>query len=324
MSSSLTKGFRRTQQLGAHLRGLHVDPSPAMSTTPDSSRPLRILMIHGFTQSGHLFRAKVRALEKHIEKAFPSAPKPGHLPQYPGGVSFSYPTGPIQLLPSQIPGFDVSAAQGDDTDAWAWWRITGDQEPYTYVGMEKGIARVAEMLVAEGPFDGVMGFSQGGAFAGLVVSLLEPGRLEAFQQAEKKGGMPFPASLLKKGPDGKEEVIHPPMKFAVSYSGFGISTQPLYAAFYEPKIQTPLLHFLGSVDTVVSEERSMKLVHACASGSGAESGVAKVVTHPGGHFVPASNKQYAGALIAFIREALNHGEAKVSKEVSAEDMDMPF
>ena len=66
----------------------------------------------------------------------------------------------------------------------------------------------------------------------------------------------------------------------------------------------------------------MKLVHACAAG--AEGGVARVVTHPGGHFVPASNKQYAGALIAFIREALNHGEAKVSKEESAEDMDMPF
>jgi len=193
--------------------------------------------------------------------------------------------------------------------------------------MEKGVARIAEMLVAEGPFDGVMGFSQGGAFAGLVASLLEPGRLEAFQKAEKNGGMPFPASLLKKGSDGKEEVIHPPMKFAVSYSGFGISTQPLYAAFYEPKIQTPLLHFLGSVDTVVSEERSMKLVHACASGQGVQGGVARVVTHPGGHFVPASNKQYAGALIAFIREAVN-GSApdgtKGSKEESAEDMDMPF
>jgi len=284
-------------------------------------------MVHGYTQSGHLFRAKVRALEKHIEKAFPAAPKPGHLTSYPGGVSFSYPTGPIQLLPSQIPGFDVSAAQGDETDAWAWWRIQGDKEPYVYAGMEKGIARVAEMLVAEGPFDGVMGFSQGGAFAGLLASLLESGRLAAFKQAEKEGGMPYPESLLKKDANGNEEPIHPPLKFAVSYSGFGISTQPLYRAFYVPKIETPLLHFLGSVDTVVSEERSMRLVDACAAGRGPEGGVARIVTHPGGHFVPASNKQYAGALIAFIRESVDQGDsgkAKVSKEENVEDMDMPF
>lgn len=297
-----------------------------MSTNSTTPRPLRILMIHGYTQSGPLFRAKVRALEKHLEKAFPAAPKPGHLAHYPGGVSFSYPTGPIQLLPSQIPGFDVAAAQGDETDAWAWWRAS-DSEPKVYEGMEKGIARVAEMLVAEGPFDGVVGFSQGGAFAGLLASLLETGRLEAFKKAEEQGGMPFPDSLLKKDENGNQVVVHPPLKFAVSYSGFGISYQPLYRAFYVPKIETPLLHFLGSVDTVVSEERSTRLIDACVTGRGSEGAVPRVVTHPGGHFVPASNKQYAGALIAFIRESVDQGDsgkAKVSTEERVEDMDMPF
>ncbi|GAB7339940.1 hypothetical protein MBLNU457_6459t1 [Dothideomycetes sp. NU457] len=323
MSSLRT--VHRTNQLLSHLRALH-DSAPTMSPTSTTPRPLRILMIHGYTQSGSLFRSKIRALEKHIEKAFPPSPKPGYHPSYPGGVSFSYPTGPIQLLPSQIPGFDVAAAQGDETDAWAWWRKR-DEEPVVYEGMEKGIARVAEYLVSEGPFDGVVGFSQGGAFAGLIASLLETGRVEAFKKAEETGGMPFPESLLRTDERGEQVVVHPPLKFAVSYSGFGISDSPLYSAFYGPKIQTPVMHFLGSVDTVVSEERSLRLVEACAEGRGPEGCVSRVVTHPGGHFVPASNKQYAGALIAFIRESVDQGgsdKGKVSKEESVEDMDMPF
>lgn len=142
--------------------------------------------------------------------------------------------------------------------------------------------------------------------------MLEPGRREVFREAEAQGGMPYPAAFLRD--DG--EVIHPPLKFAVSYSGFGAPI-PLYRAFYEPKIQTPLLHFLGSLDTVVEESRSQRLIDASV-GKKEE----RVIVHPGGHFLP-SQKQYVNMLIGFIKDALAKDEGP-TKEESVEDMDVPF
>lgn len=245
-------------------------------------------MLHGYTQSGPLFRAKTRALEKSLLKYFPS-------PAYT--LSLHYPTAPINIKPADLPGFDPttstsdgrfdSSVTSDSTDNWGWWVRKGEGEPYTYEGMEVGLAKVAEVLKAEGPFDGVIGFSQGGALAGMVASLLEPGRIEAFASNVTNGGMPFPASFEDEEASSGyvTELVHAPLKFAVSYSGFGASTNVKYASFYEPKIATKMLHFLGQVDTVVEESRSLRLVDACVEGAG--EGAKRVVYHPGGHFLPS-------------------------------------
>ena len=150
------------------------------------------------------------------------------------------------------------------------------------------MASLARVLRDEGPFDGVVGFSQGGALAGMLASLLEPGRKEAFDRlATGADGMAFPQSFIE-STGYVEELCHAPLKFAVSYSGFGATTNKLYSAFYEPKIATPMLHFLGSVDTVVEEARSLRLVDACVDARGVKGGVGRVVYHPGGHFLPSS------------------------------------
>lgn len=299
-------------------------------TTPtgDSGRKLKILMLHGFTQSGHLFEIKTKALKKALEKNFPPAPKPGHLPSYPGGIELHYPTAPIRLDYRDIPGYDVDgAAGGDEPDAYGWWRRKGDSEPFTYEGMDRGLATIAECLRTQGPFDGVLGFSQGGAAAGMVAALLEEGRREAFEKAQAKGGMRYPDSFTSDS-GFIEEAVHPPLKFAISYSGFGASTNDLYQAFYAPKITTPMLHFLGSLDTVVSEERSLRLVDACMNGKGIDGGAPRLVYHPGGHFLPSSQKQGVAALVGFIREIVGGAAVGASekdkKEESVEDMDVPF
>ncbi len=169
----------------------------------------------GYTQSGPLFHAKTRALEKALTKSHPT-------------ISLSYPTAPLKLRPADIPGFNSSLSSGDgdgdgdDTDTWAWWRRKDDT--YEYAGIDAGLARIAATLDAEGPFAGVIGFSQGGCAAGMVASLLEDGRREAFEVAGKEGGMAYPASFAR--------LEHPPLKFAVSYSGFA-APHELYRGFYE-------------------------------------------------------------------------------------------
>jgi len=301
----------------------------ATTNTTDTPRKLRILMLHGYTQSGPLFHAKTKALEKSLAKAFPAAPAPGHLATHPGGVSLHYPTAPIKLETHDIPGFDGANVQQPEgsSEAYGWWRRKGDAEPFTYEGIERGLQTVAETMSSEGPFDGVIGFSQGGAAAGMVAALLEEGRRAAFEAAQPKGGIRFPDSFTRDS-GFIEESVQGPLKFAVSYSGFAASTNPLYQGFYEPAISTPMMHFLGSLDTVVSEERSLRLVEACKDGKGKEGGVQRVVYHPGGHFLPSSQKQYVAALVAFIREVMSEQQAAAAgsekKEERVEDMDLPF
>ncbi|KAI9882351.1 MAG: H(+)-transporting V1 sector ATPase subunit A [Watsoniomyces obsoletus] len=132
--------------------------------------------------------------------------------------------------------------------------------------------------------------------AGMIASLLEHGRFDAFQHSHGKGkgmGMGYPQSYIShKG--GSETVIHPPLKFVVVYSGFK-AMQECYQAFYEPKIKTPVMHFLGRVDSVVEENRSLALVDACE--------VEQVVYHPGGHFVP-SQRVYLERVVEFVRSCL--------------------
>ncbi|RDW61345.1 hypothetical protein BP5796_11237 [Coleophoma crateriformis] len=272
-------------------------------TNPTSERKLKILMLHGYTQNGPLFHAKTRALEKLLNKAFPASKASPIAAQYPGGVQLIYPTGPIRLQAADIPGFDVNAAGGEEREAFGWWkRETGSGN---YIGLNDGLGTIAATIKAEGGIDGVIGFSQGAAGAGFVASLLEPGRVEAFAKREPQGGIEYPEAfeLGQVNPRGM-------LKFAVSYSGF-YAPNEAYRAFYEPKIATSMLHFIGSLDTVVEESRCLALVKACEKET--------VIYHPGGHFVPIG-KEMAGQLIGFIKECCS--EKKV--EESVEDMDMPF
>jgi dihydrofolate reductase len=179
--------------------------------------------------------------------------------------------------------------------------------------MEKGLAVVAEELVSHGPFDGVIGFSQGACLAAMVASLLEgPSRRDAFAQAQRRSSLaiPYPSSF--------EALDHPPLKFCLSYCGF-VMPGERYRGFYEHNIQTPVCNFIGSLDTLVEEARTQALVDACGGPRRTQ-----VVTHPGGHFVP-SGKPYLDAAASFIKSSMTPGSDQNGvAEVKAEDMDVPF
>lgn len=282
----------------------------APKPTTSARQPLKLLMLHGYTQSGTLFHAKSRALIKHIQKAFPTYE-----------VTAIYPTAPLRLKPSDIPGYEPSEGteSEDSAEAFGWWRRSNTANPPLYQGIEDGLATVAKVLSDEGPFDGVIGFSQGAALAAMAAALLEPGRKETFErfakdQVDGVTGMSFP-----EGFDGGFQ--HPPLKFALCYSGFR-APGARYRGFYEdPLIQTPVLHVLGSLDAVVEEARSRALIEACA-GEPEKDGL--VVWHPGGHFLP-SQRPYLDAAVQFIRKHIEQGSGGGSvEEQDVNDMDVPF
>lgn len=170
---------------------------------------------------------------------------------------------------------------------------------------------MAKVLQEQGPFDGVMGFSQGAALAAMVTSLLEAGRADAF--AGVRDGMAFPPSFA--------ELQHPSLKFGICFSGL-LNKHEKYTAFYEPKIQTPVLHVLGSMDTIVEESESLALADRCV-----DAGAGNIIRHAGTHTVPTSERDIA-AVIQFIRSVYPSGKPPVKKEEEEEedvlDMDMPF
>ena len=293
-----------------------VTTNTTTTTMAPPRQPLKILMLHGYTQSGTVFHAKSRALIKHITKNFPLHE-----------VAAIYPTGPISLDPADIPGYEPSSSDQKETEAYGWWRRSNTADPPLYIGIEDGLEAVSKVLRDEGPFDGVIGFSQGAALAAMVAALLEPRRKEAFAHfmdpkvasagtsgAEMVGGLPYPASF-------EESVLsHPPLKFALCYSGFR-APGARYRGFYEePAIQTPILHVLGSLDAVVDESRSRALVEACAGDPEKEG---KIIFHPGGHFLP-SQRPFLDAAVGFI-QGLEKTEGKgEQKEEDVNDMDVPF
>lgn len=232
-----------------------------------------LLFLHGYTQTGALFHTKTRAVQKALTKAL--------------GIPASnlhFPTGPHRLTASELPGApppdaDISAADSADavtTEYAAWWRR--DDATSEYLGLDDTWAFLSEYLDTHGPFVGVVGFSQGAAMAAMLLAALEEGR----------AGKPQPL-----------QTHHAPLRFGAFYSGFRALEQ--YDSFYEPKIRTPTLHVMGSMDAVVVEERGLALVEACEEKS------RQVAYHPGGHYLPAA-KQSLNVLIGFMQSNLKDGQ----------------
>lgn len=263
---------------------------------------MKILMLHGYTQNGPVFQAKTKVLEKYLKKLFPD-------------LTLIYPTGPLRLRPEDVPGFESSGKTPHDLEAYGWWRRSNTADPPEYAGIEDAFDMIAKIITTEGPFDGVMGFSQGAALAAMLTSLLDrPSRQDAFKRAKETSALAidYPISF--------EDLQQPPFKFLVSYCGFRAPGER-YNGFYEdPTIQTPSCHVNGSLDTLVEESRWRTLMEACGG-----EGMTRLVIHPGGHFVP-SGKQYLETVADFIRTSMSPAEvgAVAKEEEKAEDMDMPF
>lgn len=151
------------------------------------------------------------------------------------------------------------------------------------------MATAADAIREAGGIDAVCGFSQGGAMSLLVASAMETDRV---LPEGKEGDW---ARGLREANGGKG------LKFAVSYSGFFAPVDSLKWC-YEPKLSTPTLHYLGSLDTVVEESRSQGLIDRCQD--------PMVAIHPGGHHVPVS-KEWAMPLAGFIKQHSEEPKAEL-------------
>jgi hypothetical protein len=238
----------------------------------------KVLMLHGFSQNAIIFSKRLRAVRavmgKDIELVFLDAP---HV-----------------LKPVDIDGVTANAlissgASSSTPDPTltprAWWRMNAELTGAP--GLVESLQMLRDVLRRD-QYEGVFGFSQGGALAVLLATLLE-------------NPHSYPAFLV----DGQPP--HPPFRFCVAISAFKID-HPVARQIYGRSYVTPTLHVFGKTDVVVAEEQSKLLLGMSAN--------AKVEEHAGGHFIPPKASSWRTFLPDHLGHSLGDMQAPGSRGVS--------
>ncbi|KAH8792230.1 dihydrofolate reductase, partial [Hyaloscypha sp. PMI_1271] len=223
----------------------------------------------GNAESGASFESKTRFIRNLLQNACPS---------FPSGVELFYLTAPHRIQPASSitrAGKRVTPEEGD-FDAWTWG--FGDYMTEVMQGYGQTIRYMLEVIRTAGPFIGIVGFSAGATTAHTLVSLAE-----RRASAELMQNFQIDSNLLP-----------PPFHFAICYSGFKLS-HPRYKSLYYPRIQTPVLHFIGDLDPVIPEDHTLNFAGRCEN--------RLIIYHPGAHFVPRG-KICQEAILDFIIEWL--------------------
>lgn len=216
-----------------------------------------VLVLHGYSQNGSIFSKRLGALRKECAKdidfVFLDAPhilKPAELAHQANRMQ-------SLGLRAEIQSNEATIAETDpESPPRAWWKASKDRTKA--FGLEESIL-VVRAALKERKFDGVLGFSQGAAFAAVISALLERPEL-------------YPPFMVNDQPP------HPPFEFCVAVSGFRLN-DPFCHPLFTPSYSTPTLHILGKTDVVVVEERSKQLIDVSSN--------KRVEEHAGGHFVPS-------------------------------------
>lgn len=139
----------------------------------------------------------------------------------------------------------LRASESENTRCW--WNASDDPNTMIYDGIEQTIKYIDDVFETYGPFDGIIGFSQGGAAAGLIASLV----------SQKS---PLVANITKC------------LQFCIIISGFYIrDVRPEFKTLTGPlakqEIDLPSFHVWGDNDALVTPERSRALFNSFAGKS---------------------------------------------------------
>ena len=229
-------------------------------TRPDAARPLRILCLHGYRGNADVLRSQMRSLASGLEPL-------------------------VELVYVDAP----SLSAGD----YGWWHAVRDAHDddrgdpgvehrrMRYRGWERSRDALIALFAKEGPFDGVLGFSQGAALTALLVGLRAP------------DGIPTAARPLA-------------FDFAMMVGGF-VSNDPDHASLYASRASyaLPSLHILGLSDGIVPASDSRALAARFEN--------PVVLEHPGGHVI-ASDPSIRNQVKRFLAEMARRRTARQSME----------
>ncbi|MDN7183325.1 serine hydrolase family protein [Caballeronia sp. SEWSISQ10-4 2] len=208
-------------------------------------KKLRVLCLHGYHGSASVLRDQMSALTSVLEPL----------------AEFVFVDAP-------------SRANGD----FGWWHAVQDMQGFdadpgviVYKGWRNTYDWMISLFKNEGPFDGVFGFSQGAALAGLLVGL--------------------------RSMDGKPSEQTPlAFDFAIMAGGF-LANDPSLARLYESpaSYDLPSVHIIGRSDSVVPSQHSRMLA--------SKFGKPLILEHDGGHVI-AARPEIRRQLASFLKQRM--------------------
>ena len=202
----------------------------------------KILMLHGLGQTGDYFQSKTHGFRTALEEL---------------GYELYYPTAPHRYPAANLP--DDLQSTLDPTmksaEVVAW--LQNDLVNGTYILPQMTIDFLHDYIVENGPFEGVVGFSQGAGVAGYLLTDIN--------------------SLLHLTPEEQ-----PPLQFFMAFSGFRLIPECFQRQYNENPITIPSLHVQGELDTITDSKKVRALYDCCDESN------RTLLTHAGGHFVPNS------------------------------------
>lgn len=117
---------------------------------------LKFLCLHGYRQNAESFKSKIGSFRKHVGK-------------YADFVFINAP----HVAPAQ----SANSSSRVQQDQRSWWfnkedgTFSGVHKSAHLIGFEESVKMVEQVWREQGPFQGLLGFSQGACFVGLLCSL---------------------------------------------------------------------------------------------------------------------------------------------------------
>lgn len=214
----------------------------------------KILALHGLAQSGEYFTSKTKGLRTELEKS---------------GYEVVYATAPNKYSPADIPDELGAMMQSNPTkDVLAW--IEDDLQNKSYSLPRTSIDYLHDFIIEHGPFEGVLGFSQGAGVAGYLMTDFN-GLLNLTIEQQ------------------------PPLKFFMVFSGFRFAPERYQKQYEDHPITVPSLHVQGELDTITEPFKIEALYNSCTPET------RTFLKHPGGHYVPNS-KGFAKKVIEWLNK----------------------
>ncbi|KAI5073140.1 hypothetical protein GOP47_0011153 [Adiantum capillus-veneris] len=203
------------------------------------SRKLRVLCFHGFRTSAAIFEKQIRRWDSSI----------------------------LELLDLTFLDGPYVASGKSEVEAifpgpyFEWFQFNKDYSEFS--NLEECKETISNYMLEHGPFDGLMGFSQGGVLAA------------AFAGLQQKG------LALQ---------LHPSLRFIILVAGTGFNNEQLMHECYSELVVCPSVHIIGDQDYLrkVNEELLLKFKDPV------------VVRHQGKHTVPRLGEEQTKLVREFL------------------------
>ncbi|CAI5167016.1 ANL_HP_G0126880.mRNA.1.CDS.1 [Saccharomyces cerevisiae] len=215
----------------------------------------KLLFLHGFLQSGKVFSEKSSGIRKLLKKA---------------NVQCDYIDAPVLLEKKDLP-FEMddekwqATLDADVNRAWFYHSEISHE-----LDISEGLKSVVDHIKANGPYDGIVGFSQGAALSSIITNKI--------------------SELV---PD------HPQFKVSVVISGYSFTepdpehpgelriTEKFRDSFaVKPDMKTKMIFIYGASDQAVPSVRSKYLYDIYLKAQNGNKEKVLAYEHPGGHMVP--------------------------------------